>query len=351
MLENTSPILRPLRTLRRRGGRIMSHQYDLCGIGNALVDIEVKATESELAGLGIQKGIMTLIDAPRMIELLSHFGSRVSRRSAGGSAANTVITAAHFGCRTYYNCKVANDDTGHYFISDLCENGVDSPLIKDALSPGYTGTCLVMITPDADRTMATYLGITAELSIADLSVETLTRSRYLYVEGYLMSQDASFEAALHAAYTARNHYVRVAFTFSDLSMVQHFSSRIELFLSHGIDILFCNSTEALAFTHTSDVAHAAKLLSNYSKKGSITLGPEGALVWDGHDQFIVPPVPANAVDTNGAGDCYAGAFLSALLNEHSLESAGHWGCKAASELVTHYGPRLTHRQVIDLSLH
>jgi sugar/nucleoside kinase (ribokinase family) len=327
------------------------HQYDLCGVGNALVDIEVKTTEDELSDLGIQKGIMTLIDAPRMIELLGHFGGRIHRRSAGGSAANTVITTAHFGCRSFYNCRVANDDTGHFFVSDLIDNGVDSPLSKDHLPTGYTGICLVMITPDADRTMSTYLGITADLSVADINMDSITRSRYLYIEGYLMAQDGSFEAAMAAAYRARTHYTKVAFTFSDLSMVQHFSNRIELFLSQGIDLLFCNINEALLFTHTTTATHAAKLLANYSKKGAITLGAEGALVWDGHEHYMIAPIPANAVDTNGAGDCFAGAFLAALLAENSMEAAGHWGCKAASELVTHYGPRLTQRQVLDLSLH
>jgi len=325
-------------------------QYDLCGIGNALVDIEVQATPSELMDLGLIKGQMTLVDAPRMIELLNHFGSRLGRRACGGSAANTVITSAHFGARTHYQCRIASDDTGEFFLKDLIASGVDTPLQSSPLPQGYTGTCLVIITPDADRTMITYLGITADFSKADIQDDIITRSRYLYIEGYLMAGASSFEAALHASYVAKQRYTKVAFTFSDLSMVTHFSPQIDQFLSQGIDLLFCNKQEALAFTHTSDIHHSARILATHSKKGAITLGAEGALVWQGLDQTLIPAPPTNAIDTTGAGDCFAGAFIAALLTEHDLPTAGQWGCKSASELVSQFGPRLTKAQVLNLDL-
>lgn len=315
--------------------------YHIYGIGNALVDIEIEVTASELEQLSIDKGVMTLVDEERQTYLLEALPGKHHSRACGGSAANTVIGAAKLGASCFYSCKIANDETGDFYMADLNREGVDSNLENHDRESGHTGICLVMITPDADRTMNTHLGITGDLSYKQIDESALSKSEWLYVEGYLVSSDPARAAAIKAMAFARDHGVKVALSLSDPAMVQFFGDGLKEMLGNGVDLLFCNKEEAINFTGSSSLDSAFEKLKSYAKSFAITLGPEGALLWDGDTQHKVEPFPVKAVDTNGAGDLFAGSFLYGITHGMSYEQAGKLASFASSLLVTEFGPRLS----------
>ena len=313
--------------------------YNVYGIGHALVDMELPVDDAFLAEMGLEKGTMTLVDAARQEALLAHLTDVPPHRSCGGSAANTMIGLAQFGGRAFHACKVAADETGAFFARDMAANNVDTAL--DGLrGDGVTGRCLVLITPDAERTMCTNLGISETFSVDELSEEALRKAEYLYIEGYLVTSPSARAAAVEAARLARKHGVRTALTFSDTSMVNFFREGLEEMIGDGLDLLFCNESEALAFTGSPDLEKAQKRLGEVARDFGVTLGAGGAVVRKDGETIRVAGHPVQAVDSNGAGDLFAGAFLYGITNGLSLERSGDLACRAASLLVTQYGARL-----------
>lgn len=323
----------------------MKKHYDICGFGNALVDIEIDLTDADLATLHVEKGMMTLIDEDRLTTLLTHFPkSALHKKACGGSAANTIIGATQFGAKTFYQCKIANDELGRFYAEDLTQNNVPNNtkhcLKQPVTQP--TGVCVVMITPDAERTMNSFLGVTATFSKNDIDTTAIQSSHYLYIEGYLAGSDIGCDAAIHAKKIAEESNTKTVLTFSDPSMVTYCKANLEKMLgTTGVDILFCNDTEATRFTQTTTLADAQSALLSRAKLVIITEGKDGASIATPSERIKIPGYPAKAIDTNGAGDLFAGAFLAELIQGKSLEQCGHTACKAAAKLVEHYGPRLT----------
>ena len=328
-------------------------RYHVYGIGAALVDTEVEVSDEFLLSAGIAKGHMTLVDEQRQHELLAVLGDHLvgSIRASGGSAANSVIAASQFGSRAFYSCKVADDDNGNFYLEDMRAAGVDCNL-NGGRDPGITGKCLVMITPDAERTMNTYLGISASLSRQELDLEALADSRYLYMEGYLVTSDTARAAAIQAREFAEANGVRTALSLSDPGMVEFFQPGLRQMMGQRVDMLFCNREEALGWTGAANVREAAEKLKADARQFAITLGAAGALLWDGTQLMEIPGHPAKAIDTNGAGDMFAGAFLHGITSGMAFDSAGKLAARAAAELVQHYGPRLpaaVHRNLIGVA--
>lgn len=317
----------------------MKH-YDLYALGNALVDIEIEVNEQELERLGVEKGVMTLVDEERHDYLLSHLHGNIHQRASGGSAANSVIALAQLGGKAFHSCKVGRDEAGVFYASDLNSAGVDNGLHQLEDNHGTTGKCLVMVTPDADRTMNTFLGISSELKEQDIHFDALADSKYLYLEGYLVSSPEAHLAALSAKKHAQNNGVKVATTLSDPNMVRFFKPQIEQILDGGVDLLFCNDDEALEFTEQSDIHQAMDVLKHSAKQVAITLGKKGAIFFDGDELHTIEAHPVKAVDTNGAGDMFAGAFLYGLTQGYSFADCGKLASFAAGHLVTQFGPRL-----------
>lgn len=317
--------------------------YDVYGIGNALVDTEYKVDDDFLKAAKLPKGLMTLIEASdrkRLIHMLEQEHEiQVIKQAGGGSAANTIVAVAQLGGRTYYTCKVASDETGDFFMRDLKSAGVETNL-DDGREPGITGKCISMVTPDAERTMTTHLGITQDLSVRELNVDVLAQSRYLYIEGYLVTSSTSLDAALTAQDVARKSGTIVSLTLSDPSMVENFKQSFDNFARRGVDLIFCNEDEAMLWTGASSRETAMENLKTLCRTVAMTCGKEGALVHDGKVTTMVPGVPAKAVDTTGAGDMFAGAFLSAINAGHSYAEAAAFANRAASLLVSSYGARL-----------
>ncbi|MEM8637187.1 MAG: adenosine kinase [Cyanobacteria bacterium P01_G01_bin.54] len=323
--------------------------YDVYGLGNALVDMEFEVTPETLNDLGIEKGVMTLVDEARQAEILTTLNRPASQQTGGGSAANTLVTLSRLGGKGFYSCKVASDPTGNVFLTDLAAAGLDTNWQQQSPPEGITGKCLVFVTPDADRSMNTFLGITSEISPTELVPAALTASKYLYMEGYLVSSPTGKAAAIAARDLAGAQGVKTSFSLSDLTMTQFFREGLLEIIGNGLDLLFANEAEALGLCQTEQLEDAIAGLKHYAKQFVITRGAQGSLVYDGQTLLEIAAVPVQAIDTNGAGDTYAGAFLYGLTQGMTAAQAATLGARAAAELVTQLGARLTPEQLQRLS--
>lgn len=318
----------------------MAH-FDLYGLGNALVDTEYHISDELLVGLGVEKGMMTLIDDAQLAVLEEQLRSRgeLKKQASGGSAANSLIAAANFGSKVFYSCKVANDELGAFYHQDLVDSGVATNL-DQIREPGTTGRCLVMVTDDAERTMNTFLGITGDLGAHEIDETALKASSMLYIEGYLASSDKAREAAIRAHQIAKDTGIQVALTFSDPAMVTYFKDQVSEMVGNGVDLLFCNEQEAMIWTGEESIESALTALSNTATQWVCTRGQDGATVFDGRQRFDIPGRVVTPVDTNGAGDMFAGAFLYGLSNDWGFEKSARFGVHTSGYLITQYGPRV-----------
>jgi fructokinase len=314
-------------------------KYNVYGLGNALVDMEFEVEDGFLNLMEIDKGVMTLVDEDQQHRLMTHLDAFEGNRASGGSAANTLIAVSAMGGSAYYACKVADDDLGHFYLHDLKEAGVDSN-VDGTHAEGITGKCLVMVTPDAERTMHTYLGISSELSVNEISDAHIKDSEYLYMEGYLVTSPSAKAANIHARKVAEANGVKTALTFSDPAIVQHFHSELTETIGDGIDLLFCNESEALTYTAKNSIDEAVEVIKTFASTFAITMGSKGALIYDGAQTHAISPYPIKAVDSNGAGDMFAGAYLYAITHGYSVPDAGKLASLASSHVVRQFGPRL-----------
>lgn len=316
-------------------------KYQVYGIGNALVDIVTEVGDDFFEKNKVERGLMTLVDEERQQQLLQAIGQHQSDLCGGGSAANTVVALSQSGGRAFYSCVVAKDDLGKFFLDDLRTNGVETNLKFENCINGDTGRCLVMVSPDAQRTMCTFLGVSSQLSKNSLDANALKNSEWIYAEGYLVASPTGLETIKEAMRLAQQYQVKTALTFSDVSMVKYFSPQMKEAIGQGVDLLFCNEEEALLFTGKNSLTEAREDLKKQAKQFSITRGNQGALVFDGHRFIDIEAFPVKAIDTNGAGDMFAGAFLFGLANGKTFEEAGRLASLASSHVVTQYGPRLS----------
>ena len=319
----------------------MSH-YDLYAIGNALVDSEYEVTEAQLQGLGVEKRHMTLIDAERRAHLLAGVHGLHSRRTGGGSAGNTAVALAQLGGKAFYSCRVADDELGAFFHQDLLANGVATNLSHTQFPAGQTGICLVMVTPDAERSMSTFLGATADIDHTALQAKDIAKSKVYYMEGYLSASPTGLDAALQGRAIAKAAGVQLATTLSDMSMINFCRPGLEAMVgSNDLDYLFCNEEEAQVWCGSTDFDAIAKALSQLARVACLTRGAKGCVVIEGDQRTTVPAAEVQAVDTNGAGDMFAGAFLFAVTHGHSHARAARLANAAAATVVSQYGNRLT----------
>ncbi len=312
-------------------------QYHVYGLGNALVDIQYRVSPLFLEAMGIDKGVMTLIKKDRQRALIGALGEREMARSSGGSAANTMIALANCGGRGYYGCKVAEDPDGDFYLRDLRAAGVASNLSNRAA--GITGKCLVMITEDADRTMNTFLGVTSTFGPDQIEEAVIADSQFIYIEGYLVAADDGFEAAKMAQEIAHARGTKVALTLSDPSIVAAFKNRMAALVDAGVDMLLCNEDEAKMFTHADTTEEAFDALSGQVDDLAVTRGADGAWVCNGGDALHAPGFEVEAVDTNGAGDSFAGAYLFAVTHGYNTVQAARLATYISSRVVAKYGPR------------
>ncbi len=320
-------------------------KYNVYGIGNAIVDIVTEVDHDFFDVNGIEKGVMTLVDEKRQQQLMKVIDMGRSRMSGGGSAGNTVVALNQFGGSAYYSFVVAKDELGKFFLDDLARNGVQTNVRYEKCPDGHTGRCLVMTTPDAHRTMNTFLGVSSFMAPEFLDPEAIENSSYVYLEGYLVASPKGLEAMKETKRIAERKKIDVALTFSDASMVKYFSTQMNEIVGASVDLLFCNEEEAMIFTGTTTLEAARTRLKEVARRFVITLGANGAMIYDGDTFINIEPYKVRAIDTNGAGDMFAGAFLYGITHHHSFAEAGKLASLASSRVVSQFGPRLTPDQV------
>ena len=315
--------------------------YDIYGVGGALVDTEVFVSDKFLNEAKIRKGSMTLVDELRQDELISTLNSHDFKmvKKSGGSVCNSVVAASHLGASTFFGGKVADDIDGKLFVSDLEKSGVDFHSISK--EKGKTGKCLVLVTDDAERTMNTFLGISETWSERELKRDVLQHSEWFYIEGYLITDRVRASLIKSNIEFAKKFGVKVAISLSDSFVVNLFRESIIDVMREGVDLIFCNKDEALSLTETTDLERATEKLSEYAKSFVITDGSNGALIYDSKVVFKSNGVAVEAIDTNGAGDMFAGAFLYAITSGKSYSWAAELANTCAAMVVKKFGPRLT----------
>lgn len=314
--------------------------YDVYGVGNSLVDIQARVDDRFLESIGFTKGIMTLVDEAAQRRVLEKLADKPTNRCAGGSAANTIMGVVDLGGQGAYAGKTGRDSIGEFFLFDMRQRGVS---IEVPPTAGQSGTCVVLITDDAQRTMLTNLGVSATLSPDDISEAEIRRAKYVYIEGYLWTNELTRAAALKAIELAKKNQVKVAFTVSDPFLIGLFRDRFWKLIEEDVDLLFCNEEEARALTGKKDSIECARIIHQHCENVALTLGKNGSLLMHQGEVIPIEGQPVVAIDTTGAGDMYAAGILYGITNGLSWRQAGHLASHAAARIVGQLGARLQRR--------
>ncbi len=314
--------------------------YDVFGVGNAIMDLQVRCEDDFLQQHGIEKGIMTLTEPDAQQAILDALSDHSINYCSGGSAANTIVGIADLGGTAAYAGKTGNDGFGARYIDEMKKLGTT---LEVPSGEGDTGTCVVLITPDAQRTMLTHLGISGSLSADDIKREEIAKAKYLYVEGYLFAGESTRAAALKAIDLAKESGVKVALTVSDPFLIDICRDEFQRLIEGPVDLLFCNEIEAKALTELDDPIDCAQAIHKHCENVALTLGKNGSIIM--HEGQVIPieGMDVDAVDSTGAGDMYAAGVLYGITNGLSWKQAGHLGSHAAGRIVSQFGARLPNR--------
>ena len=312
-------------------------QFDVVGVGNALVDVIAHADDGFIHRHDLTKGSMTLVDTDRALYLYRALGSAVEM--SGGSAANTMCGVASFGGTAAYLGKVSDDELGQVFGHDLRAVGVQfRPGAPEADTP--TGRCIIVVTPDAQRTMNTYLGVSSLLQPTDIHEATVASGAVLYMEGYLYDRPAAKDAFRHAASIAHANGRKVSLTLSDSFCVDRHRDDFRGLVSDQVDILFGNEDELLSLYEVDSLEAGIAAVRLDSELAVITMGAQGCVIITPDDVITAPAQPVDQVlDTTGAGDLFAAGFLYGFTRDRSLHECATLGAIAAAEVISHVGPR------------
>ena len=317
---------------------------DISALGNALVDTVFKVEHSLIAELGLEIDQMTLSSAeehaPIIERLIASGAETVS--DCGGSATNSLVAAASFGASCFHTCKVSDDEDGTRYLQSLKEAGVGHKGSMASSDSMPTGKCLILVTPDAKRTMTTALNVSSVMDESDLDLDQISNSRIFYIEGYMVTSEENYKVALKAL----NHLkdfpdVKIALSLSDPGIVMGFKDKFHEIESFGLDYIFGNDDEAMAFVGSDNIEDAFVALKKKSYVSIITMGEKGSAVVSNEGVINTPKVDIQAIDTNGAGDMFAGSFLYSLLQNDDLKTCAEFANYGASKVVETFGPRLT----------
>ena len=315
----------------------MTARHHVLAIGNALVDVITAAPPEFLAERGIAKGSMRLIPADEAETLYAAMGP--GREISGGSAANTVAGMAALGARPAFVGRIAQDQLGNVFAHDIRAAGVDFTTAPSA-GGAPTGRCLIVVTPDGDRTMNTFLGACQELSEADLDAASVAAAEILYLEGYLWDPAAPRAAMKKAIAVARANNRKVAFTLSDVFCVEGHRADFQELLAGHVDLMFGNEHEVCALYQTQSLDEAMAELAKHACIAVVTRSSQGAVVLEGGRRHVVTGEKVDrVVDSTGAGDMFAGGFMAAMVEGRPLPDCARVGCITAAEVISHYGAR------------
>ncbi len=316
----------------------MSERYDVVGIGNALVDVLARVEDDFLAANGIEKGIMTLIDTARAAELYGRMGP--ATEISGGSGANTIAGLAMLGSNAAYVGKVKDDQLGAIFAHDIRALGAS---FETPMATGdhdlQTGRCMVLVSPDGERSMNTYLGVSEYLSPSDIDESLMARADWLYLEGYRFDGPDSHEAFARAIAACKRGGGRACATLSDPFCVDRHRDAFRRMIRDDLDLMFANEHEVMSLYQTDKLGDALEACGRDVHLAAVTVGPLGAWVIQDGVKTLVPTTPARVVDATGAGDMFAAGFLHGLAQGRDPETCARMGCIAAAEIIGHIGAR------------
>lgn len=332
--------------------------YDVMAIGNALVDHEYLLSDAALEETDLTKGNMTLAGIEEQQQLLAYFKLaeiEPTKHASGGSAANTMYTFASLGGKPFYACRVGDDIQGQFYLKDLHEAGVVTSE-KSIHTNGVTGSCVVAVTKDGERTMQTYLGTSSDIAADNVDFDALVHADWLYIEGYLAMSESIQPAMTQLRQQAGIHNAKIAVSFADPAVVKFAKDGLLNMLGNKVAVIFCNSEEAKLFTDKKQVKAAARALLEYCQTAVVTDGAKGAVIAHKSNNEseieiydVATPVVANVIDTNGAGDNYAGAFLYALSQQYSLPECGRLASEVSAQVIQQFGPRLISQDYRDIA--
>ena len=332
--------------------------YDVMAVGNALVDHEYVLSDAALEDTGLTKGNMTLAEQQEQQELLAFLALaeiKSAKQAGGGSAANTMFAYASLGGKPFYACRVGEDKPGQFYLEDLNKAGVTTSE-QSIHAGGVTGTCVVAITDDGERTMQTYLGTSSEITADNIDFEALVHADWLYLEGYLAMSESIQPAMIKLRQQAGIHGAKIAVSFADPAVVKFAKEGLLNMLGNKVALIFCNSEEACLFTDKKQHKAAARALLEHCQTAVVTDGPNGAIIAhrsEDADEIVIhevaTPKVADVIDTNGAGDNYAGAFLYALAQQYTLPECGRLASEISAQIVQQFGPRLESQDYKDIA--
>jgi hypothetical protein len=315
----------------------MGKDIQICAIGNALVDIQIEVPDDIIHQFNLNKGEMQLTDIKKQQELIKGLSQFPMHKSSGGSAANSIIAFSQLGGKAAYQTVIGNDVLGKFYSKEFTDLGIE--LSAKVMDDNPTGTCLVLITPDSERTMVTALGASAFYNESDVNEDLIKRSQCIYLEGYEFTQEASYNALLKAVDIAKKHETNISLTFSDVFVTQVFYDKLKT-VADSANLIFCNESEAIAFSKQNSLEDAIEYFKKYHKNFVITKGANGSIIrW--HDEIInIPAYKIEPKDSTGAGDMFAGAFMFGFMDTKSVQKAGHLASYTSSQVVAKLGARL-----------
>ena len=317
-------------------------KYKLYGIGNALLDYEYKVNDSVLKELELEKGCMLLNEYDKHSKL--HQSLKKMRPPEkiipGGSVANSVFAMAQYNDKVCFSGKVSDDESGKNFIECLNKSGVETFISK--LENNKSGECLVLITPDNERTMNTFLGSSSLLSIDDIDNQSIKDSEYLLIEGYLVTSDETMNVSIEALAIAKENNTKSVITLSDPNIVKYFRDNLLKLFNNKSYIIFCNEQEALSFSETTNLSQAQNFLKEITDIYIITLGSKGAICYDGTDTYKVEGLDVDSKDFTGAGDMFLGSFMHKYDDGNFLESLS-FANFSASKIIQIYGAKFNNK--------
>ena len=316
----------------------MADAYDVYALGNAIVDTGISVDDGFLSANGLAKGTMNLVSEQVQAALVHRLAGRPRHGAAGGSAANTAVGVAQFGGTAVFTGKVGSDEDGALYRRSMAEAGVDFDVDEVAGPP--TGSSLILVTPDAERTMQTNLGASYHLTVADVDPDRIARSQVLYVEGYLFASSPTEAVVRHAMATAASAGVRIALSLSDPNVVANFGVAMRHATRTKVDLLFCNEHEGAVYAGLKRREESLAELAKDCPLVFMTCGGDGSLIADGGAITEVDGYDVPVVDTTGAGDMYAGGVLYGLTHGLSPAQSAKLGSFAAARIVSQVGPRL-----------
>ncbi len=316
----------------------MNRPVSVFGIGNAIIDLQIEASDAELAKFKLTKGGMALTDSVGQRAILEGLDSRFTEKHAGGSVANSIAGMAQMGASVSFAGSLGKDPHGMEYTDQLAQLGVTSAChLKEGMT---TGSCLILITPDAERTMNTNLAAAAELSPYDIQPKDIANAEWLYVEGYLLASPEGSQAAMYAMEQAKELGTKVALSFSDGFIVDMHRTEVALAMSKYVDLVFANCNEACSYTEQSDPSKALEMLLTEVPYACVTDGANGSWINVDGSTVFVDALAADAVDLTGAGDMYAAGILYGINYGLTAAQAGRLAATAAARVVAQMGARL-----------